>query len=75
MASLSGFETAYQELLLQWLDEQIADVSEQIASGAALTAGDVGIVALQYAGAVQRIQALRDVREQCRDIHDKLNGE
>ena len=74
MASLTGFETAYQTILFAWLDQQIAAHTEQITSGSALIAGSADQTAVQYAGAVQYLRALHDTRRQCQEIEDQLTG-
>ena len=72
--NLNGFEAAYQQLAVQWLDDQIASLTGQVAGGAPLISNDPTTIAMQYAHAVNRIRAFEDVRRQLVDIEKKLNG-
>ena len=73
-SNLNGFEAAYQQLALNWINEQIVSLTNQVASGAPLISNDPTTIAMQYAHAVNRIRAFEDVRAQLIDIEKKLNG-
>lgn len=72
--SLNSFEATYQQLAVAWIDAEIVSMTETMASGAALTKGNVAEIALEFARDVHRIRAFQDVKAQLLEIERQLSG-